>query len=233
MRVVDGLHEAGNKARAEIVAGALAGMDADHRRVAAVRVGVAGGSTEDLGPVVCQPLDMLGVAGLGERVVELRICKASFMQRRRQGDKGGIPARELVDRCSSHHQILAQRGRKYTWCSCRSWWCVISRSQSMDLGLAQARTSTTHWASVDSGCTSGCSPPAHGTGGKALRVGPWASTTISWRRPTPASAPRSWAATCLAPCAASGLTKPGPAGGATIRHTTIRCSSSPTTHAPP
>jgi hypothetical protein len=64
--IIGCLHEAGDETSSEIFAGSLAGMDAEHRRVAAEVFRIAWRAPEHLRPVVGEPLDVLGVAGVGK-----------------------------------------------------------------------------------------------------------------------------------------------------------------------
>lgn len=59
MRVVDREHEAGDKARPEVVSGALARVDREERGMTTIRRRVTRGTTEDLGPVARESLEML------------------------------------------------------------------------------------------------------------------------------------------------------------------------------
>ena len=79
-------------------------------------------------------------------------------------------------------------------------------------------------------CTSGCSRPTPGAAARE-EGGEANPTPRSSRRRSPASARRSWAATCSAADRALGRRARGTAGGATIRPTTTRCSCSPITRA--
>jgi hypothetical protein len=79
-------------------------MNFEHPRVTAIRLGVAGRTTEDLGPVVGQPLDMLRIAGVGERVVQLRILKAALVGGCGQGKEGLVAAGEFEHRWPGHEQ---------------------------------------------------------------------------------------------------------------------------------
>lgn len=86
----------------------MAGVDGNHPGVAAAIVRKAPGPTENLGPVICQPLDVLWVARMGERMVEHRIGKAALMMRGRQRQKRRFTAREFEERRTSHRCTLTQ-----------------------------------------------------------------------------------------------------------------------------
>jgi len=95
MRVVCRPQEASREAVPEVLSSSLTRMHAEHRRMAAVRLGVVLWTTEHLGPVGGQPLHMLGIHAVGERVAELRILQAAFVKCGREGKERRLSAREL------------------------------------------------------------------------------------------------------------------------------------------
>ena len=100
--IVGRLHEAGDEALPQILIGSLAGVDAEHPRVTAERLRVAVRTPEHLGPVVRQPLDVLGVAGVGERVVQHRVVETALVMRGGERQEGRLPPGQLEDRRSRH-----------------------------------------------------------------------------------------------------------------------------------
>src|SRR5438093_12544930 len=64
--IVRRLHEAVDEAIPQVVVGSLAGMDVEHRRVAAEGRRVAWGTPEHFGPVIGQPLAVPSVPAVGE-----------------------------------------------------------------------------------------------------------------------------------------------------------------------
>lgn len=77
--VVGGQHEALYKAIAEVGFGALAGMDTEHGRVAATGFGELWRTAEHLGPVAGQPLDVLRVPWVRERVIQHWVGETPFV----------------------------------------------------------------------------------------------------------------------------------------------------------
>jgi hypothetical protein len=105
--IVGRLHEAGDEALAQILVGSLAGVDAEHRRVTAERLREALRTSEHLGRVVGQSLDVLGLPTVGERVIQHRVVESPLMMRGGEGQEPRLAARELEDRRSRHRASLA------------------------------------------------------------------------------------------------------------------------------
>ena len=78
-------------------------------RLVAAGLRVAGRPAQHLRPVGRQPLDVLGVlAGMRERVVELRVGEAARVVRGGEGEEGRLAAGELEQR-RTHPRSVAQR----------------------------------------------------------------------------------------------------------------------------
>src|ERR1700674_5770273 len=90
----------------------------------------------------------------------------------------------------------------------------------MGTARRRRRALTTRWASAGRGCTSGSSRPALAVAWSARRAARRASTSGSWSRATPASAPRSRGATCSARAAGRRPTRNGRVGGPTVNFVT-------------
>jgi hypothetical protein len=97
-RVGGGLDEAPDEPMPEVIFGALASVDGKHRGVPAAFGGVGRRAAKDLGPVVSQPLHVIGVTRVGERVVELRVGQAPLVMGGGEREERGRAARELKDR---------------------------------------------------------------------------------------------------------------------------------------
>ena len=69
-------------------------MDAEHERIVATRLGVGGRAPEHLGPVAGQSLDVLGMPGMRERMVEERILQAPLVVCRGERKEGRLAAGE-------------------------------------------------------------------------------------------------------------------------------------------
>ena len=60
------------------------------------------GPTENLGPVVGKPLNMLRVTRMGERMVQDGVGKAALVMRRRQRKEGRFTAGKIEQRGTRH-----------------------------------------------------------------------------------------------------------------------------------
>lgn len=107
-RVIRGLHETCDEAVADVAVRTLTGMDGDHPGVTTALVGKAPRPTEYLGPVVAQPLHMLWVARVGERMVQDGVGEAALMMRSCQRLKGWFTACELEERGTCHRCTVTQ-----------------------------------------------------------------------------------------------------------------------------
>jgi hypothetical protein len=65
--------------------------------MAAARFGVIRGTSEYFSPIDGQPLDVIGVARMRERVTEDRILQTPLVVRGRESEKGSIATSELID----------------------------------------------------------------------------------------------------------------------------------------
>src|SRR5689334_12850999 len=92
--IVEGLVEAGGRPAVHRLVPAVAAMDADYRRLVPVDTGVAGRPAERLGPIRGEPLAVLRMEPMAERVADHLI--------------GHPPA---VPRLSQAEQALAATGR--------------------------------------------------------------------------------------------------------------------------
>jgi len=100
--VVSRLHEAGDEARAKVFAVSLPGVDFEHPGMTAMRLRVARWTSESLGPVVGQVLDVLGVHAVRERMVEPRVLETALVMRGGKRAKRRVPAGEFVNRRTGH-----------------------------------------------------------------------------------------------------------------------------------
>lgn len=107
-RIIGGLHEAADKALSKLFFCALAGVDAEHRRMTAARLRVAGRATEHFGPVARQSLHVIGMSGVRERVVQNRVLQAPLVVRSCECQERRLAARELEDRWSRHGTYSAR-----------------------------------------------------------------------------------------------------------------------------
>jgi hypothetical protein len=100
-------------------------MNAQHARMSIRYLALAGWPAQHFGPVVGQPLHVLRVSGVGERVIQHRIFKASFVMSRRQPQKRGPAPGELVDRWARHRTTfsysLTARGDPVAGGGIRRW----------------------------------------------------------------------------------------------------------------
>ena len=97
-RVIGGLDETPDEPVPDVALGPGAGVHGEHRWLAAAGLRVAGGPAEHLRPVARQPLHVLGMTGMGERVVQHRIGQAALVVSSGEGEERGLAARELEDR---------------------------------------------------------------------------------------------------------------------------------------
>jgi len=93
--VVSSLDEALDEPRAQIWLRPHPGVDLQHGRVAAARIGVAGRPAEHLRPVPGQPLNVLGMSGVGERMIQHRIVEAALVMGGGESQESRVAAGEL------------------------------------------------------------------------------------------------------------------------------------------
>jgi hypothetical protein len=96
-RIIRGLDETSDEALPKIIICALAGMDIEHLRVTAARLRVCGRASEDFSPIAGQPLDVIGVARMRERVTEDGILQTALVVRGREREKCSLASSELID----------------------------------------------------------------------------------------------------------------------------------------
>src|SRR6266568_5086966 len=88
-------------------------MDGQHPRVTAEHVRVARRTSQDLSPVGGEVLDVMRVETMGKGVVELRILKAAFVGRGRQGEEGLLASGVIVEGRTRHSfSSLVSRGAR-------------------------------------------------------------------------------------------------------------------------
>ena len=102
MRILRSLHKAGNKTRAEVVASARAGVDFEHRRMAAAQPRVARRTTEDLRPIPREPRYMVRVAGVREGVVQDRVLETAQVMCCGKCEEGRLAPGELENGGAIH-----------------------------------------------------------------------------------------------------------------------------------
>lgn len=91
-------------------------MELEHRRVVSTQLGIERRSSEHLGPVPRQPLDVLRVTGMRERVVEHGVVETAPVMSRGQRQECVLAAGVLEDRWQGHcSRILADSGREPSW----------------------------------------------------------------------------------------------------------------------